>query len=177
MGPYPFATRRREQKEFELRMSSPSLLAAQAALARATAEKAKQRYQQTQATTVTPGQVIILLYDGALRFLRRACMALDDGDLEAAHNMICRAQDIVLELDATLDDKGGAVALNLHRIYAYCLRQLIEGNMRKEAGPITEVIQHLEQLVAAWRQAVASVETTGTSGNTDGAQIHMDEAK
>ena len=155
-------------------MSSPSLLATQAALARANAEKAKQHYQQTQTMTVSPGHIIILLYDGALRFLRRARIALDEGNLEATHNAICRAQDIVLELDATLDDKGGAVALNLHRIYEYCLRRLIDANMRKEAEPITEVILYLEQLVAAWRQAVATVETTGTSGNADGAQIHMD---
>jgi flagellar protein FliS len=154
-------------------MASPSLVAAQAALARARAEKAKQHYQQAQTTTASPGQMVVLLYDGALRFARSACKALDERNLEAAHHAICRVQDILQELDVTLDDNAGAVAVNLHRIYDYCVRRLIDANIRKDAAPIVEVIGHLESMLTAWQTAVAAVENTGTAGNADGAQVRI----
>ena len=154
-------------------MLTSSLGAAQAALARANAERAQKQYKQAQALTVTPGQGIILLYEGTLRFLRRARMSLEDKNLEATHNAIIRAQDILLELDATLDLNGGAVAVNLHRIYEYCVRRLIEANLNKVVEPVSEVVTLLEELLESWRVAVAEIETTGTSGNAGGVQIQL----
>lgn len=154
-------------------MTSPAIAAATAALARANAQRASAQYQQGQTLTVSRGQLIVLLYDGALRFLRRARLAIANQEIEAAHTAICRAEDILAELDATLDDSAGAVATNLHRIYAYCLQRLIAANVAKDAQPIGEVMAYLEALLAAWRQAVAATETTGTPGNADGAQVQV----
>ncbi len=131
-------------------MTTPTL--AQAA-ARA---RAQQQYQQAQALTVTPGQLVVLLYDGVLRFARRARLALADRNYEAAHNALCRTQAIIAELDATLNDEAGAIATNLHRIYAYCLQRLIEANVQKDAERVGEVITHFEALLEAWRQAVGT---------------------
>ncbi len=148
----------------------------QAALARANAQRATARYQQGQTLTVTPGRLIILLYDGALRFLRRGRIALENHEIEVAHNAIRRAQDIVAELDATLDDRAGAISTNLHEIYAYLLRRLIAANLAKDGTIIDEVIAHLESLAESWRDAVAAVERTGTSGITEnGVQINVGE--
>ncbi len=136
-------------------MTLSSLAQAQAQVARA---RAKQQYQQAQTLTVTPGQLVVLLYDGVLRFARRARLALEDRTYEAAHNALIRAQAIINELDATLNDDAGAISVNLHRIYAYCLQRLVEANVKKDAAPIGEVITHFETLLAAWRQAVAEVD-------------------
>jgi flagellar protein FliS len=142
---------------------------ARAALAQVQAQRATRNYQQAQALTVTPGQLVILLYEGALKFMRRARQALDERDLEAAHNALCRAQEIVIELDATLDARGGSVTENLHRVYDYCYRQLVQANVAKDPAPVDEIIGHFEQLLEAWRQAVAAVETTGQPGSTGGS--------
>lgn len=148
-----------------------TLAAAQAALARANAQRATAHYQEGQTLTVSPGQLVILLYEGALRFLRRARIAIDSGDIEASHQAIRRAQDIIFELDATLDPETGAIATNLHRIYEYCLRRLVEANMLKSVEPIGEVIGYCEVLADAWREAVKQVDSSGTPGNAGGLQI------
>lgn len=155
-------------------MPNPAMAAANAALARANAERASKNYQQTQAFTVSPGQLVIMLYDGALRFLRQARTAMISSDYEQSHQFICRTEDIIAELDSTLDDSAGAVAVNLHRIYDYCLRRLVEANVKKDIAPLGEVISHLEGLLDSWRQAIQSVENTGTSGNVNGMQVRVD---
>jgi flagellar secretion chaperone FliS len=137
---------------------------AQAALARAKAARAQQQYQQTQAQTVSPGQLVVMLYDGVVRFGRRARTALAEHDFEAAHNALCRTQDIIAELDATLDDRAGAISVNLHRIYDYCLLRLVEANVAKRTEPVDEVIAHFQALAESWREAIRAAEQTGTSG-------------
>lgn len=169
------AGRRIERRSSSLPMNTP-LSAAAAALARSQAQRATQQYQQAKTLTVSPGQLVILMYEGALRFLRQAHQAVDAGQMEMAHTSICRVQDILAELDATLDDKGGAVAVNLHRVYDYCLRRLITANVAKDAAIIVEVIGHIEPLLDVWREAVAAVETTGTSGLANGTPVHLAKA-
>jgi flagellar protein FliS len=124
--------------------------------------QARARYQQTQTLTVSPGQLVVLLYDGVLRFARRARLALDERNIEAAHTALLRTQAIIGELDATLNDDAGAIATNLHRIYAYCQQRLIEANVRKDPAPIGEVILHFEALLEAWRVVAAE---TGVRAN------------
>ncbi len=146
---------------------------AQAALARAKATRAQQQYQQTQAQTVSPGQLVVMLYDGVVRFSRRARTALIERDYETTHNALCRAQDIIAELDATLDDRAGEISVNLRRIYQYCLLLLVAANIDKDTAPLDEVIAHFIALADTWRQAIASVEQTGAPGNADGVGIEV----
>jgi flagellar secretion chaperone FliS len=146
---------------------------AQAALARAKAARAQQQYQQTQAQTVSPGQLVVMLCDGVVRFSRRAHTALVEHDYETAHNALCRAQDIIAELDATLDDRAGAISTNLHRIYHYCHLRLVEANIGKQTAPVDEIITHFTALADSWRQAIASVEQAGGPGIADGIGIEV----
>jgi flagellar secretion chaperone FliS len=137
------------------------------------ATRAQQQYQQTQAQTVSPGQLVVMLYDGVQRFGRRALTALAERDYEAAHNALCRVQDIIAELDATLDDRGGEITTNLRRIYHYCLLRLVEANIEKRPEPVDEVIAHFVALADAWRQATTAVEQSGALGNVDGIGIEV----
>lgn len=154
--------------------SGRSLSGAQAALARAQAQRATQQYQQTQTHTMTPGQLVILLYDGAIKFLRRGRKSIEAKQIEAAHNAILRAEDIIMELDATLDDtKGKEIARQLHTLYLYCYRKLVEANLQKKVEPIDEVIGMLNSLLEAWRVAVAQIDNKGAPGNVNGVQIEF----
>jgi flagellar protein FliS len=109
-------------------------------------------YRQAQITTADPIDLIILLYEGAIRFTSNAIAALAEREYEQAHRSFVRAQDIVLELLSCLDLEHGAVAKNLAAIYAYLYRQLVEANIRKDPATAREVVRHLHALLASWQQ-------------------------
>jgi flagellar protein FliS len=114
-----------------------------------------QVYRQTQALTAAPGELVVMLYRGAVRFVSAAADAIDARDLQGAHNNLVRAQAIVSELMETLDfERGGELAHNLLVIYESLNRRLVEANLRKDAALAREVEQHLRELLPAWEQAV-----------------------
>ena len=116
---------------------------------------AYQVYHQTQAQTAAPGELVIMLYRGAARFVARGIDAVERHDVETAHNSFVRAQAIITELLETLDlERGGEVARNLTRIYEYLNFRLVEANLRKDAEPAREVARLLHELLPAWEAAV-----------------------
>ncbi len=147
----------------------PASPANQTALARI----ASARYQQSQTHTVSPGQLVIMLYDGAIRFARQAQAAMREQRIELAHQLICKVQAILTELDGTLRDDTGAVATNLHGIYGYCLQRLLDANIRKDPAMMEDVIAFLETLAASWRDAVQRVECQGQPGLAEGVQVTL----
>lgn len=109
-------------------------------------------YRRTQAETARPTQLILMLYDGAIRFLTVARERLAAKDVEGRHTHMIKAQRIISSLDAALDmKKGGEVAVNLHRVYLYMYQQLVEANLRDQAEPIVEVISMLRDLRESWQ--------------------------
>lgn len=119
------------------------------------------KYKEMQVTTASPGQLLLMLYDGAIRFCREAEAALTEGQLEESHRLLLRAQDVVTELRSTLNLEAGPVAQNLDSLYEYMQRQLIEANIKKAAQPAQEVAELLAGLREAWEQAVHA---TGQGG-------------
>ncbi|MGC8669521.1 MAG: flagellar export chaperone FliS [Chthonomonadales bacterium] len=110
-------------------------------------------YQRMQVETASPAQLIVMLYDGALRFATFAKERMASGDLEARHTYLMKAQRIVTELLAILDmENGGAVAQNLRSLYAYILKQLVEANLYDDAARIDEALGMLRELREAWAQ-------------------------
>jgi len=96
-----------------------------------------------------------MLYDGALRFLDRALSGFqcdDPGELNmAVNNNLQRAREIIRELDFALDlDRGGELAMTLHRLYEYFDRLIHSSNLKKQRAGIDEVIRHLTVLREAW---------------------------
>lgn len=110
-------------------------------------------YRRTQIETATPGQLVVMLYEGAVRFLAVAETALGKGDWSTAHGALLRAQDIIGELRATLNPEGGEIALKLDALYDYMLRRLIEANVRKDPVPVKEVMGYLQEMIPAWQEA------------------------
>jgi flagellar secretion chaperone FliS len=112
-------------------------------------------YRRTATLTAPPGQIILMLFDGALRSLERARAGFSQQDPAefnmAVNNNLQRALDIIRELNLALDmEKGGELAATLGRLYDYFERRLVESNFKKKPEGIDEVIRHLTVLRDAW---------------------------
>lgn len=114
-----------------------------------------QQYQQTQVQTASTGELVVLLYDGAVRFLSRALLHLEEDRRESAGADLVRAQEIVLELLTGLDlEQGGLLAANLRDLYLFMHQTLVEANVRKNADQVRTVIRLLDRIREAWRTIV-----------------------
>lgn len=112
------------------------------------------KYQKTQIETADQGKLLLMLYDGALRFLGLARQALLEKDLEAANNKLVRVQDIVAELMASLDLESGEVAVSLFRLYEYMHYLLVQANIQKDAEPLKQVESMLVELRNTWKEVL-----------------------
>src|SRR5579871_3825551 len=109
------------------------------------------KYRQTQVDTASPTQLVVMLYDGAIRFLSLARQKMGPGDIEARNTLLLKAQRIITHLISSLDlEKGGDVAVNLQRLYTFMLLQIIEANVYDRAAPIDEVVGLLRELRESW---------------------------
>lgn len=125
-------------------------------------------YQQYRATKVeTAGQVdlVVMLYQGAVRFIRLGIEAIEQNDQQAAHTHLMRAQDILVELLGSLNrDAGGQIAVQLASVYDYCYRRLILANLRKDTAAAREVVAILRDLGTAWQQIAAQQRQAQAAG-------------
>ncbi|UCC22445.1 MAG: flagellar export chaperone FliS [Planctomycetota bacterium] len=109
-------------------------------------------YQEAAVTTQSKGRLIVLLYDGAIKFMKLAIRELEAGNYEAKGRYIGKAQDIINELNAVLDvDSGGEIATNLRNLYVFMNNHLSEANIKRDSGMIREVITLMEQLNQSWK--------------------------
>ena len=131
---------------------------------------AHMQYSQVQIKTANKGKLIILLYQGAIRFMKKALIQLEQKDMEGKGKSLIRAQDIVLELlyalDQTLLNEGNELAVNLQRLYLYSYRRLIHANTHLDSDAIDEVVELLNNLLEAWEK----VATGGDGGGGLSAQ-------
>ncbi|HAM70666.1 MAG TPA: flagellar export chaperone FliS [Verrucomicrobiales bacterium] len=116
-----------------------------------------QSYRQVATTTAPPGHLVLMLYDGAIRFLNGALAGFDlDDPLEfhqTINNNLLRAQDIINELNASLNmQAGGEFSERLRALYIYFDRRLQESNVQKDPAGIREVVQRLTVLRTAWHE-------------------------
>ena len=111
------------------------------------------QYKQASILTAPPGRLVVMLYDGCLRFLFQAAYAMREGDRAASRDRMRRAEAIIDELTVTLDhEKGGEVASRLQGIYAFCRRHLIEASLEQDPSKIEEVSGLLGELREAWAE-------------------------
>jgi len=112
-------------------------------------------YQVNAIETASPEQLTLMCYDGALKFMRRASMALTDGDLARLSEATGRAQAIINELNITLNmELGGEIARNLRDIYLFVNRHLATGVMKKDARMLDEAMELIRGLRNSWAQAM-----------------------
>ena len=114
---------------------------------------AYQAYRTTQIQTASPAELILLLYDGAIKYCKQAQLHLENGEKELAHNALIRSQDIIDELAVSLDFSASEeIAQGLAQLYDYMGQRLIEANIKKDKAPITEVVAMLQELRETWAE-------------------------
>lgn len=121
------------------------------------ASRAAQHYVQTQIRSSSPLELVVMLYDGALRHTAAAIDALQRRDVLARRDAISRSLAIVAELQSTLNmSQGGDVAAQLDRLYSWMTDALVRATVEQNAAPIHDVRRVLETLRDGWNQ-IASV--------------------
>jgi flagellar secretion chaperone FliS len=108
------------------------------------------QYTNHSAQTASPGRLVVMLYDGFLRFAAQAKAAYGRGDVGEGGLRLTRAQDIVTELRVSLDMTRGDIPQNLARIYDYVGERLTAVRMRGEVEAIDEAVRHMKDLREAW---------------------------
>ena len=114
------------------------------------------QYTTHTAQTATPGQLVVMLYDGFLRFAGQGKAAMERGDIGEAGQRLTRAQDIVTELRVSLDMTQGVVAQNLASIYDYVGERLTGARLSREPGEIAEAMRCMGDLRTAWAQIAST---------------------
>ena len=109
-------------------------------------------YRENAIMTASPEQLVVMLYDGAGRFLRQAEGSMIDGSWLQASEKLSRAEAIIDELLATLDMDAGEVADRLQSIYVFCKTRLIEARIERDAVRVDQVARLLSELREAWSQ-------------------------
>lgn len=106
------------------------------------------QYRQTAIQTAPQEQLVVMLYDGAVRFLEQAKVALQEG--RDATEPMTRAQDIIVELASSLNRSAGEVADNLARLYDFWIQWLLQAQIRRDAAKVEEVLSMVRDLREAW---------------------------
>jgi len=114
-------------------------------------------YRQQSILTAPPGRLVVMLYDGCLRFLHQSAHALREGDRTTSLARMRRAEAIIDELTVTLDhERGGIIASRLQGIYLFCRRHLMEAWRANDADKIEQVASLLGELRDAWAEIEGS---------------------
>jgi flagellar protein FliS len=111
-------------------------------------------YLRTNIETASPEKLVVMLYDGLLRFLNQACIKIREKKIEESHYFLIRSQNIVNELTMSLKQDGSEMARNLSGLYTYIHQQLVMANLTKNEATVKEIVDLVRPLRDAWQQAL-----------------------
>lgn len=133
------------------------------------------KYRQTQVETANQLKMIVMLYDGAIRFLQQGLAAMESNDTYQQCTHINKAISIIDHLGNSLDLKqGGEIAENLARLFPYFHNRVTAGSVQKDPVAIREVIGHLRELRSAWAQiAEGRAEEQPQGANAERGELSM----
>ncbi len=131
-------------------------------------------YLEQMVMTASPAKLIELLLVKAVDVLGEAEKAIDAKNFTLANDKIVRAQEIVVELNVSLDiEKGGDVAKNLRALYNYMYKTLVEANIRKDKQKISEVRELLRDLLDTWREAEKLAGSTASQIDVNKPRVNL----
>lgn len=114
-----------------------------------------QKYKKTSVQSASREKLLLMMYEAAIKFTKRAMIACDEKDIAGRGKNIGKAYDIVMELANTLDHKvGGEIANNLEQLYMFMTERLTKANITGDKAPLEEVLQILNTLYEGWVQAI-----------------------
>lgn len=111
------------------------------------------QYNNSKILTASPAELTLMLYDGAIKFCNIAIIAVEQNDIEKAHNNIIKTERIIDYFRQTLDMKY-PVAQDFERVYTYLAHRLTQANIKKDKEILEEVNQHLRDMRDTWKQVM-----------------------
>jgi flagellar secretion chaperone FliS len=129
------------------------------------------QYKKTQIATANQGKLIVMLYDGAIKFLNIAIENMNPKTYDVVNTNIIKAQDIITELLLSLNMKeGGEISQNLFNLYMYFKKALLDANIKKDAELIRNVLKLVKELRDAWdkisaNESASDKANVGAKGN------------
>ena len=127
-----------------------------------------QKYQENRIEGSSQGEMIILLYEGCIRFMNEAIVFIEENKIQDAHNKIIKAQRIINELMVTLDfEAGGEIAQNLYNLYDFIMNELIKANIKKEKEGLYNSIEVMQELLDAWRIVIKEAQANAQKQSKD----------
>lgn len=131
--------------------------------------KAAHAYFQTNVSTTDQGRLLLMLYDGALKFIQQARIKMLAKDFAAKGILISRVIDIVNELSASLNlDRGGTLAQNLNNLYLLCTARLLRANLKMDVESLDSVESILSGLRGAYAQIIDTPEARKAASDIAG---------
>jgi|Deesub1362A_J573_1020465.scaffolds.fasta_scaffold00029_64 flagellar protein FliS len=121
-------------------------------------------YRQNAVLNAKPEQLVVMLYDGALKFIRQADQALTKKDIPGAHQALVRTQDIVTHLRAALNEDY-EITRSLDALYAYIYNLLVQANVKKDRDVLAIVARLMRELREAWVQALKAKPDEASQGS------------
>ena len=117
------------------------------------ANKGYAAYNNSKIMTASPGELTLMLYEGAIKFCNIAIVAIENKDIQKAHTNIVKVENIIEEFRATLDHKY-PVAEDFEKVYVYIYDRLVEANMKKDKEILEEVLKHLRTMRDTWKEVM-----------------------
>ncbi|WP_026894455.1 flagellar export chaperone FliS [Clostridiisalibacter paucivorans] len=111
------------------------------------------QYQQNSVMTASPEELTLMLYNGAIKFIKQAKIFINEKQMENAHKSIVRAEDIIAELNITLN-MDYEISENLRSLYTFILDRLTDANVQKSTDVLNEILPLVEDLRDTWQQAM-----------------------
>jgi flagellar protein FliS len=117
-----------------------------------------QKYKQTSVQSASREKLLLMLYEGCIRFMKQALMAIDRKDIADRGMNIGRAFDIINELNNTLNhEAGGEIAMNLEQLYMFISEQLTKSNATGQKKPLEDALKIMETLYSGWVEAIEKI--------------------
>lgn len=110
-------------------------------------------YANNKIMTATPGELTLMLYEGAIKFCNLAIEAIKKNELEKAHTNIIKVENIIMEFQATLKHEY-PVARDFDQVYSYLMQRLVDANIKKDSEILEEVLGHLRTMRDTWKEVM-----------------------
>lgn len=135
-------------------------------------KNAHQAYQTVQVTTVDRGRLLLMMYEGAIKFLKQSRAGVETGDIAKFCRFLSKAQAIIAELMNTLDfEKGGQIARDLDRLYDFMLFYLTEANLYRDPKRITKVIGLIDTIYSAYKEIIEGEKANASAAPEESAEV------
>ncbi|CAK7023498.1 flagellar export chaperone FliS [Tissierella sp.] len=118
--------------------------------------QALNQYKQNAVLTATPEELTLMLYDGAIKFMNIGKYSIENKDMEKAHSSLLRAQDIILELNYSLD-MNYDVSKGLRTLYDFVLTKLVDANVNKDSKAIEEALTVVNNMRDTWKEVIKQI--------------------